>query len=316
MRVFLNGHYSLCFPILLLLASWKEVSGKIFYAEITEIPGTSSGVTGSVYVFQPDESGIIGYAGTSFGLAPGLLAATCTAVNGCGAHIHSGSSCADSPSQGGHLFFPPMAIDPWVDERYDSDGDGVATYSGILDMGFGDLNGRAFLIHAEDGTRLGCGLLSMVPPDEVLIADLTPIAGVSLSNVIGNVNIVTPDEESVCFYGTGENLEPNLLSGVMGGPGEDCTSSNGCGAHIHAGFSCLNSETQLGHLYDSETLSADPWAFVHYESTDEFGNGAFIGCLELGEFELTGRAFIIHAEDGSRVSCGLLEPARDIAPIC
>jgi len=85
----------------------------------------------------------------------------------------------------------------------------------------------------------------------------------------------------------------------------------GCGAHIHEGTSCTDPNTQLGHYYNTATLSSDPWALAGYRSTDGLGNGYFADCLETGVSDFDGRAFIVHSKTGSRVSCGLLGPTPE-----
>ena len=86
-----------------------------------------------------------------------------------------------------------------------------------------------------------------------------------------------------------------------------------------------------GHWYDAAALDVDPWALVGYESTDAVGYAQFASCVRTG-FDLSadpaalvGRAFIVHSNDGRRVSCGLIAAApegyapttltADIAPI-
>jgi hypothetical protein len=54
--------------------------------------------------------------------------------------------------------------------RYSSDAEGSAMFGVSLEMGTVDLEGHVFIVHAEDGSRVGCGILSMV--DNQLEADL------------------------------------------------------------------------------------------------------------------------------------------------
>merc|ERR1712157_594432 len=102
------------------------------------------------------------------------------------------------------------------------------------------------------------------------------------------------------------------IASTYGGGGNDCTAGNGCGTHIHAGTSCTNSTTQMGHYYDSTVLTGDPWQILGYSSTNFDGDAQFAGCAFVGyDLEggkaIDGLVFIIHEEDGSRVSCGKIK---------
>lgn len=87
----------------------------------------------------------------------GILAS----ANGCGAHIHSGTSCADSASQGGHFYDSEIvAIDPWINEGYTTTTrSGQAYYVGCVVTGEDSFKGKPFIVHEEDGSRAACGLL-------------------------------------------------------------------------------------------------------------------------------------------------------------
>ena len=72
--------------------------------------------------------------------------------------------------------------------------------------------------------------------------------GINNSTVMTDTTIMVPmwdasPSDVVCFVGTGEGLEPDLMS-IYGGGGDDCTAANGCGVHIHSGFGCANSTEQ------------------------------------------------------------------------
>lgn len=58
-----------------------------------------------------------------------------------------------------------MVPDPWVTEFgsvYNSDEDGEAKDEFTVDSGYGyeENNGHAVVVHAQDGSRVGCGVLS------------------------------------------------------------------------------------------------------------------------------------------------------------
>lgn len=165
-----------------------------------------------------------------------------------------------------------------------------------------------FTVHSEDGSRLGCGLLARVPDSELLSTETKPLTD---ADVTGDGTVIKLGSgDKVCFFGSADNLEPDLLSFFE--QGDDCSATNGCGVHIHAGVSCENTTTQEGHFYNKDTLTSDPWQFTGYVETDTSGSAYYTGCLETGETEYDGRAFLVHANDGSRVSCGLLQGA--VAP--
>jgi hypothetical protein len=74
----------------------------------------------------------------------------------------------------------------------------------------------------------------------------------------------------------------------------------------------------VGHWYNNATLSSDPWAIIGYASTNSAGYSEFANCVRTGynltadPSLLTGRTFIIHAEDGSRVSCGSIKKEGNV----
>jgi hypothetical protein len=159
-------------------------------------------------------------------------------------------------------------------------------------------------------------------------------------------NLNGAPSDVVCFVGNANGLDVDVAS-FYGGGGNQCQSTNGCGVHVHAGTDCANNETQstwrrrcvrfgngakhlvfsrvgffnfvvVGHWYNNATLSSDPWAIIGYASTNTSGYGEFANCVRTG-FDLTsdpslltGRTFIIHAEDGSRVSCGSIEETSSL----
>jgi len=274
----------------------------VYKTTIAPIPGVNTVVGGSVVVFADTSDGTtVGYGGYVDGLQPGLEAATCTAQNGCGVHIHSGTGCDDSTAQGGHYFADPVTEDPWVEARYSSGANGRAEFGSFLEIGTVDLEGRAFLVHAEDGSRIGCGLLEKVAEEDYLTADLASLGDATATGSVTAMPVNSPD--MICYMGYGMDLESDLISVYSDAQGPDCTAGNGCGVHVHAGTSCESKETQMGHYYSGDV---DPWAIVGYESTSADGSATYMGCVSTGETEYAGKAFIVHAGDGSRVACGLL----------
>ena len=59
-------------------------------------------------------------------------------------------------------------------------------------------------------------------------------------------------------------------------------------------------------------MAEDPWKQVGYKTTSSTGTAEFADCVQVGydvksdPSLLEGRAFVVHNEDGSRASCGLM----------
>jgi hypothetical protein len=182
-------------------------------------------------------------------------------------------------------------------------------YIASLTLVFCVLIGFPCKVHSENGTRLGCGIIELVNNNELLV---TSTDGISKSNVTGEVTVYAYND-TACYFGFATNLEPNLMSFLQGGP--DCNSTNGCGVHIHAGSDCSNKTTQGDHYYNRTLLEDDPWAITSYLSTDEQGLAYYTGCVETGETTFGNRTFIVHSNNGSRLSCGILQADRVPAPV-
>jgi hypothetical protein len=293
----------------LLVAVVCDAVAPVYEATIYEFDG--SGVSGKAIVFSAGEgSPVVAYTGFGQGLEPNLLESNCTVRNACGAHIHSGTSCETIDLQGRH-YYVGLPVDPWLTARYTSDNTGSAAFSGVLDIGTYDLEGRAFVLHNAGGGRVGCGLLKRIPNSDLLLgfaADGTiGLAEINDSTARGSVVVYQPDDEYVCHYGTGSGLSPSVVSFLNGG--YNCTKHNGCGAHIHGGSSCDDKASQGNHFYNNATLTEDPWKNAGYLVTDSSGNTHYTSCLKTGETVFEGKPFILHGEQGGRVACGILQSA-------
>jgi hypothetical protein len=174
-----------------------------------------------------------------------------------------------------------------------------------------------FVVHSKNGTtRIGCGIIKKVTDQGLLSTVTNQLAS---SGVTSQVSLHTLGEGVVCYFGLATSLEPDLVSFLNPNTtlnGKDCNITNGCGVHIHNGTSCTNSTTQGGHYYGGE-VAIDPWNYTMYYSTDEDGEGYFTGCVDTGitdDSMFSDRPFIVHANNGSRVSCGLLQVAAGGSP--
>lgn len=83
----------------------------------------------------------------------------CTAKNACGVHVHSGTACTTTDTQGGHYF--SGAADPWTTIQYQT-----TTAAGAAEFVFSVANvgsnvtNKPFIIHNNAGGRVSCGLLT------------------------------------------------------------------------------------------------------------------------------------------------------------
>mmetsp|Transcript_22560 Transcript_22560/g.53255 ORF Transcript_22560/g.53255 Transcript_22560/m.53255 type:complete len:370 (+) Transcript_22560:89-1198(+) len=273
--------------------------------------GNGSGISASnhsafgtvaVLAIEKGSKGAIFFGGALSNLKPNLDGETddCSAKNACGVHLHSGRSCADVMSQEGHYFDTSMFEmyeDPWAKEKYSSDDNGDAVFDGIVNIGHSyarDLDGRAFVVHADDGSRIGCGTLAEAP---LLVSSLSGF------KQEGEVFAVESGEDTVCFVGTASGLTPNAECKPDAVP-------NSCGVHVHEGSGCENKAAQGNHWYNPSSFDEDPWRSVGYESTDEIGKAVFSRCVKTGypsSMSVQSKAFIVHEFDGSRAICGKLE---------
>ncbi len=157
-----------------------------------------------------------------------------------------------------------------------------------------------------NGTRIGCGIIERVRTNRLLE---TRTSNLTASGVTSDVLVQTIDDTAVCYYGSARKLEPNLVSYLNENKsliGTNCNFTNGCGVHVHNGTSCFNRTTQGGHYYNEVTHPIDPWLYTMYHSTDRNGGAYFTGCVESGVTDFANRPFVLHSDNGTRVSCGRL----------
>merc|ERR1712136_374629 len=60
---------------------------------------------------------------------------------------------------------------------------------------------------------------------------------------------------------------------------------------------------QGGQYYNT---AENPWTSTGYTSTDSEGDARFVFSVENDGVDIDGRTFIIHLQDGTRASCGLI----------
>ena len=289
----------LVWMVLCHLAVGQAQSHSVAIYEAMLAPLDSSGVTGGVTIFVTP-TGLMGI-GSASGLEGSLDSTTnCTDTNGCGVHVHSGSACDNSTTQGGHYY--SVGEDPWTDIKYPSTtSQGAASFSFIINTNDTDIAGKPFVVHDNAGIRVACGQLQSVAGN-VSSANLEPIDACS-STASGSVTVYTPSQGGkIIGAGVAENMESDLVSSLIGGT--DCTESNGCGTHVHSGTACDTTDTQGGHHFTPG--GPDPWTSVGYTSTSSTGATSFIFEV-VDSATVDAKPFIIHNDAGGRVSCGILQ---------
>jgi hypothetical protein len=106
------------------------------------------------------------YAGMARGLEANVMSfmseggMDCNVANGCGTHMHQGTSCENIDTQGGHWY--ETEEDPWLMESYlTTTADGMAYFGNCLMVGSATsmAEGRPFIVHDSMGNRVSCGIL-------------------------------------------------------------------------------------------------------------------------------------------------------------
>lgn len=275
----------------------------------------------------------------------GLWLCVAVVVAGCAARIHSGYSCNNSTAQEGPFYKAPVTVNPWIEERYTTDGNGRATFGGIVTTGSSDIGGRAFISKYAYGITASsvhvyvpvsfwaictfcCAILFNSTnhflkivygaQGERLICGLLSEVALGSGRILAAMTAPLDDSGVVAsvsavsrIAGTDQICIYGSIRGLEPSltsflaGGSDCNVANGCGAHIHEGTECTSTETQMGHYYST---SVDPWETVGYLSTDANGAGQFVECVDTGTAarHYDGKAFVIHDSTGARVSCGIL----------
>lgn len=86
-----------------------------------------------------------------------------------------------------------------------------------------------FTVHAEDGSRVGCGLLVDIVDGTRLSTRTNPLTD---DEDFGQSDVVVVAlDDRVCFMGSATGLEPNLFSYLQSG--EDCQAAS----KLYVGYS-------------------------------------------------------------------------------
>ena len=131
-------------------------------------------VAGFVGPVTVNAAGAVSFFYALGGVDPQCASGAGTAANSCGIHIHSGMTCTGNAL--GHYFTGSVSTDPWTSVAYTSSVDGTvggASTSGFFETlstggSMMDINGRAVIIHAHDGSRIACAILGVSEEPQLL----------------------------------------------------------------------------------------------------------------------------------------------------
>jgi len=225
----------------------------------------------------------------------------------CGVHIHSGTTCADHASVGGHYW--NQTSDPWTTENgavYNTNSEGMSKNNYKLDSGY-DLEqnfGHAVVVHDQDGDRIGCGVLSK--GKKAAKKCKAKKKKTTLTACITKLPQYKGDLEDVGGYITVVfNRDQLKFSWYIRGSDRTC---KGCGMHIHSGTTC---EDVGGHYWDDNGSIDDPWSTsgdAKYSAVNggQSSSGVFTVKSGYSAQENLGHAVVVHDSNNKPYGCGVL----------
>jgi len=280
-----------------------------FTAAFSSISSDAPDAKGEVTVFVSST----GYhvIGSATGLEADITSDDVSSEKATGVIIFDADKCdkltgEEEYIQGGKTFTP------WQDAVYTpTDSKGASSFGFYAPGTVTALAGKVIVLHGVYASTVACGILK--EDTSVQGADLTQLAS---SGVAGETTMIVTATKII---GAGEatGLEKNLLDDShlladLVTPGSDCTAKNGCGVHVHSGSGC-DAEDQGGH-YMKEG-GTDPWTTIRYTKTSDAGAATFTFSVTSAERLITAKPFIVHDDNGTRVSCGLIEAPKRSALI-
>jgi Cu/Zn superoxide dismutase len=157
----------------------------------------------------------------------------------------------------------------------------------------------------QNGTRIACGVLKASDPrkaNKALKAPLGAYPGYTGPlKPAGMATVYFLDGGAFRFYINLRGVEQNCLE---------------CGVHIHTGTTCSDAALVGGHYWNKAILGAnttdDPWTadYGAFYTSNYYGKATRYFYLDqgYGYEDTVGHAVVIHAKDGTRISCGVLNP--------
>ena len=135
---------------------------------------------------------------------------------------------------GGHYYSGSVSVDPWGSIAYTSDASGASSGNVSVDTGSVsvDLVGKAMIVHAFDGSRIGCALLSDGIDATLEASAFVPYYTYSGSlSVSGRVGPMVTTGTTQRFSWSLTGVDPACASGAG-------SAGNSCGLHIHSRSTC------------------------------------------------------------------------------
>jgi len=229
----------------------------------------------------------------------------------CGVHIHSGNTCDDATLVGGHYWNDREGTknDPWNPANgavYKSNSEGMSKAKFIIRSGYNidDNEGHAVVVHGQDGTRIGCGVLSKSKEAADTCQEKSTLFQACITKYPGYEGDLDISGKVYTRY---EHERLSLLYDLHGAE----IGCDTCGIHIHSGTTCEDAALVGGHYWDDHNgLTADPWTTDNgsFYTTDSTGQGSGHFDLNAGydAQENIGHAVVIHDKTGARYGCGVL----------
>lgn len=212
--------------------------------------------------------------------------------NSCAIQVMDGFTCEDPNAEMSPFWNSEdeeLDSDPWATSVY-TPGDGeMYVYFGYS---WDAVEGRTFVVHDLNGTRVSCEYLYPTDYADLYVVDTYP-GYTGNVHITGNVTMLFQNTQVIINY-----LLFDIQMGCMNGPANG--TANSCGIHIHEGESCETDEEVGGHFYDTEL---DPWT---YDASYTGSEGRLI--VEYGYTweEAQGRTVVVHDLTGRRVTCTVL----------
>ena len=168
--------------------------------------------------------------------------------------------------------------------------------------------GHVMVVHASDGARIACGVLEPVPGSYTSYADLLDVAAPYPAHKVGSLGAYPGHTGGAAaalrnlYFAYLPDGTTRVSYNLDVGSGE--ASAKG-GLHVHAGTSC--DDGAVGGHYYQDDWRADPWDTAWTSDAAGEASGSFTLDTGYGAGDNLGHAVVVHASDGTRIACGVLE---------